>query len=98
MTTAWDLEKMLERKLQPLVTSLDILTKSVDLMRAKYDKLFQKVIYVEEVNSKLSKKNKKERKLNTEVNYLSKKLKVCKVSLNNLEEYTRREYLEVASS
>ena len=37
--TAMDFEMMLERKLQPLVTSLDTLTKSVDFMSRKYDKL-----------------------------------------------------------
>ena len=99
--TAKDFEKMLDRKLQALVTSLDTLTKSVDFMSTKYDKLLQKVMVLEQANAKQSKKNKEleesNTKLNAEVANLSEKLKVCKESLNdNLEQYTRRECLEVS--
>ena len=98
--SAMDFEKMLERKLQPLVTSLDTLTKSVDFMSTKYDKLLQKVTVLEQANTKQSKKNKdleeSNTKLKAEVTNLSDKLKVCKESLNNLEQYTRRECLEVS--
>ena len=95
-----EFEKMLERKLQPLVTSLDTLTKSVDSMSTKYDKVLQKVTVLEQANSKQLKINKdleeSNTKLSTEVTKLSEKLKVCKESLNNLEQYTRRECLEVS--
>ena len=81
--TAMDFEKMLERKLQLLVTSLDTLTKSVDFMSTKYDKLLQKVTVLEQANSKQLKINKNlesNTKLNPEVTKLSEKLKVCKDS------------------
>ena len=98
--SAMDFEKMLERKLQLLVTSLNTLTKSVDFMSTKYDKLLQKVTVLEQANTKQSKKNKdleeSNTKLKAEVTNLSDKLKVCKESLNNLEQYTRRECLEVS--
>ena len=86
--TAMDFEKMLERKLQPLVTSLDTLTKSVDFMSTKYDKLLQKVTVLEQANSKQSKINKdleeSNTKLNAEVTKLSEKLKVCKGRYYNM--------------
>ena len=63
--TAKDFEKMLERKLQPLVTSLDTLTKSVDFMSTKYDKLLQKVAVLEQANTKQSKKYKDLKESNT---------------------------------
>ena len=65
--TAMDFEKMLERKLQPLVTSLDTLTKSVDFMSTKYDKLLQKVTVLEQANTKQSKKNKDLEESNTKL-------------------------------
>jgi len=65
----------------------------------KYVKLLQKVTVLEQANAKQSKKNKdleeSNTKLKNEVTNLSEKLKVCKESLNNLEQYMRRECLEV---
>ena len=64
------------------------------------DMLLQKVTVLEQANIKQSKKNKdleeSNAKLKAEVTNLSDKLKVCKESLNNLEQYTRRECLEVS--
>ena len=98
--TAMVFEKMLERKLQLLITSLDTLTKSVDIVSMKYDKLLQKVTVLQQANAKQSKKNKdleeSNTKLKAEVTKRSEKLKVYKKSLNNLEKYTRREGLEVS--
>ena len=65
--TAMDFEMMLERKLQPLVTSLDTLTKSVYFMSKKYDKLLQKVTVLEQANTKQSKKNKDLEESNTKL-------------------------------
>ena len=80
--TAMDFEKILERKLQPLVTSLNTVMKSVDFMSTKHNKLLKKVTVLEQANAKQSKKNKDleefNRKLKAEVTNLSEKLKVCK--------------------
>jgi len=79
-----DLESLLDSKLKPIHSRLDDLFKKVD---DNYKALQARLDSLEARNVNLEAENAK----------LASKLQFCEASLNNLEQYSRRECVEISS-
>lgn len=83
--------KILDDKLKPLLTKIDKVVKSVEFLSSKYDEL-------EKVNSIGSQQHNLHVEINAlkqEVFKISNELKMVKKKNNDLEQYTRRDCLEI---
>ena len=83
MPTIKEFESLLDSKLQPIQTKLDGLVKQ---MNDNYTALQAKLDLLEARNASLEAENAT----------LTKKLQTCETSLNNLEQYSRRECVEIS--
>ena len=83
MPTIKEFESLLDSKLQPIQTKLDGL---VEQMNDNYTALQAKLDLLEARNASLEAENAT----------LTKKLQTCETSLNNLEQYSRRECVEIS--
>ena len=83
MPTIKEFESLLDSKLQPIQTKLDGLVKQ---MNDNYTALQAKLDLLEARNASLEAENAT----------LMKKLQTCETSLNNLEQYSRRECVEIS--
>lgn len=83
MPTIKEFESLLDSKLQPIQTKLDGLVKQ---MNDNYTALQAKLDLLEARNASLEAEN----------GILTKKLQTCEINLNNLEQYSRRECVEIS--
>lgn len=86
------LESILDRKLEPLKAKLDTVIASIDFLDAKYEELNKKMEDLEKASSKVSLENKQ---LKDEVLRLSNSLNLNRDTMNDLEQYVRRECVEI---
>ena len=86
------MEKMLDRKLKPIGEKMESLVKSVEFISEKYDELLKKQQCMEEINKKLLEEN---NLLKSQVFNLGNQSKQFAETVNELEQYGRRDCLEV---
>ena len=83
MPSIKEIESLLDSKLQPIQAKLDDLGKQ---MNENYAALQKKITLLETRNASLEAENAT----------LTKRLQSCEISLNNLEQYSRRECVEIS--
>ena len=91
--TMTEIEAALDKKLQPVLSKLDGLVDSVQFMSDKFDELNEKVKVLEMELANVVQENKQFKSDNLN---LSNNMKMNRESMNNLEQYTRRECIEIS--
>lgn len=86
------IESILDTKLKPLNTKIDSVIESINFWENKFGDLSKRVNDLEQSSGQVLQEN---RLLKDEILRLSNNLNVHKESLNNLEQYIRRECLEI---
>ena len=87
------LEAIFDKKLYPLKEKIDSLIESIDFFYGKLRKLNSRVDVMEEHSGQVEKENKL---LKEEVVKLRNELKIQRESTNDLEQYIRRECIEIS--
>ena len=87
--TREDLEEILEEKLNK---KLNPILKSVEFMSASFDEITKKMVKLEQDKNEISMENKQ---LKSECLRLSNDLELLKQEMNNMEQYSRRDCLEI---
>lgn len=86
------IESILDTKLKPLNTKIDSVVESINFWENKFGDLSKRVNDLEQSSGQVLQEN---RLLKDEILRLSNNLNMHKESLNNLEQYIRRECLEI---
>ena len=87
------LESILDRKLKPVTDQLQSLTESVQFISDKYDEVIKEVGSLQSKTDTVTQENKQ---LKAEVLSLKNNMEIQKEVINSLEQYTRRDCLEIA--
>ena len=87
--TREDLEEILEQKLDK---KLDPILKSVQFMSERFDEMTRKLDKLEQEKTEILRES---HRLKSECLHLSNELNQVKTNLNDLEQYTRRDCLEI---
>ncbi|CAB4004743.1 Hypothetical predicted protein, partial [Paramuricea clavata] len=86
------LEKILDKKLNPIDKKLEEILTSITFLSAKYDELVKKVDTLEDKNKGLEVENKR---LNDSVRQLELQVQQQAESISEIEQYSRRDCLEI---
>ena len=87
-----ELKNLLEKALEPLRKSIDEVKKSIATANSKYDQLLTKMSAYQKGMTELDNENKS---LKAELLDTTNQLRASKESFNELEQYSRRDCLEI---
>ena len=91
--TCETLESILDQKLKPLNVKIDSVIESINFWESKFDEMNKRIADVESSSAHILKENKL---LKEEVLRLSNSLQAEKETVSDLEQYIRRECLEIS--